>query len=202
MMNIGNPDEAFALSFIPNDGVGLARLEFIINTSIGVHPMALVRFTQLGAQARSDVERITAGYADKPAFFVDRLAEGIATIAAAFYPKDVIVRLSDFKTNEYARHDNGLESGFRDRRARVRRARQGRPRADRTGHRAGAAARSEDWPVRARSQRLSGIRTVSRRVRDRQHLLNADAVLPTTQRLAGANAKRPTAARDALAIPR
>jgi len=108
MMNIGNPDEAFSLSFIPNDGVGLARLEFIINTAIGVHPMALVRYGQLGAQARADVDRLTAGYTDKPAFFVDKLAEGVATIAAAFYPKDVIVRLSDFKTNEYARLAGGI----------------------------------------------------------------------------------------------
>jgi pyruvate,water dikinase len=108
MMNVGNPDEAFALSFIPNDGVGLARLEFIINTAIGVHPMALVRYAQLGGQARADVDRLTAGYADKPAFFVDKLAEGVATIAAAFYPKDVIVRLSDFKTNEYARLAGGV----------------------------------------------------------------------------------------------
>jgi pyruvate,water dikinase len=108
MMNVGNPDEAFALSFIPNDGVGLARLEFIINTAIGVHPMALVRYAQLGGQARADVDRLTAGYTDKPAFFVDKLAEGVATIAAAFYPKDVIVRLSDFKTNEYARLAGGI----------------------------------------------------------------------------------------------
>jgi len=107
MMNVANPDEAFALSFIPNDGVGLARLEFIINNTIGVHPMALVRYERLTGQARADVDRITAGYADKPAFFVDKLAEGIATIAAAFYPKDVIVRLSDFKTNEYARLAGG-----------------------------------------------------------------------------------------------
>jgi pyruvate,water dikinase len=108
MMNVGNPDEAFALSFIPNDGVGLARMEFIITNAIGVHPMALVRYTQLGAQARADVDRLTAGYADKPAFFVDKLAEGVATLAAAFYPKDVIVRLSDFKTNEYARLAGGV----------------------------------------------------------------------------------------------
>lgn len=108
MMNVGNPDEAFALSLIPNDGVGLARLEFIINTAIGVHPMALVRYAQLGGQARTDVDRVTAGYTDKPAFFVDKLAEGVATIAAAFYPKDVIVRLSDFKTNEYARLAGGM----------------------------------------------------------------------------------------------
>ena len=110
MMNVANPDEAFALSFIPNDGVGLARLEFIINNTIGVHPMALVRYGQLSAQARADVDRLTRGYSDKPAFFVDKLAEGVATIAAAFYPKDVIVRLSDFKTNEYARLAGG--AGF------------------------------------------------------------------------------------------
>ena len=110
MMNVGNPGEAFALSFIPNDGVGLARIEFIISTAIGVHPMALVRYAQLTGQARADVDRITAGYTDKPAFFVDRLAEGVGTIAAAFYPKDVIVRLSDFKTNEYARLAGG--AGF------------------------------------------------------------------------------------------
>jgi pyruvate,water dikinase len=114
MMNVGNPDEAFSLSFIPNDGVGLARVEFIISTTIGVHPMALVRYGQLGAQARSDVDRLTAGYTDKPAFFVDRLAEGVATIAAAFYPKDVIVRLSDFKTNEYARLAGGEAFGPRE----------------------------------------------------------------------------------------
>ena len=108
MMNVANPDEAFALSFVPNDGVGLARLEFIINNAIGVHPMALVKYNQLGLQARDDVDRKTAGYADKPAFFVDKLAEGIGTIAAAFYPKDVIVRLSDFKTNEYARLAGGI----------------------------------------------------------------------------------------------
>jgi pyruvate,water dikinase len=107
MMNVGNPDEAFALSFIPNDGVGLARLEFIINNSIGVHPMALVRYSELAGDARVAVDRLTAGYDDKPAYFVDKLAEGIGTIAAAFYPKRVIVRLSDFKTNEYARLAGG-----------------------------------------------------------------------------------------------
>jgi pyruvate,water dikinase len=109
MMNVGNPDEAFALSFVPNDGVGLARLEFIINNAIGVHPLALVRYAKLGTQARTEVDRFTAGYTDKPSFFVDKLAEGVATIAAAFYPKDVIVRLSDFKTNEYARLAGGIE---------------------------------------------------------------------------------------------
>jgi pyruvate, water dikinase len=103
MMNVGNPTEAFRLSFLPNDGVGLAREEFIISTFIKIHPMALIRFAELkDAAAKAEIERLTAGYADKPLFFVDKLAEGVAMIAAAFYPKDVIVRLSDFKTNEYA----------------------------------------------------------------------------------------------------
>jgi pyruvate,water dikinase len=107
MMNVGNPDEAFTLASLPNDGVGLARLEFIIATTIGVHPMALVHYEQLGAQARAEVDRVTGDCADRPDFFVDRLAQGIGTLAAAFHPKDVIVRLSDFKTNEYARLAGG-----------------------------------------------------------------------------------------------
>jgi pyruvate,water dikinase len=107
MMNVGNPDEAFALSFLPNDGVGLARIEFIISNAIGIHPMALVKYAELAPDVRARVDRLTEGYADKPAFFVDRLASGVALLAAAFYPKDVIVRLSDFKTNEYARLAGG-----------------------------------------------------------------------------------------------
>src|SRR5512134_249084 len=83
VMNVGNPDEAFALSFIPNDGVGLARLEFIISNAIGIHPMALVKYHELGADARMEIDRLTAGYSDKPAFFVDRLAQGVAMLAAA-----------------------------------------------------------------------------------------------------------------------
>jgi pyruvate,water dikinase len=103
MMNVGNPEEAFALSVIPNDGVGLAREEFIITTYIKIHPMALLEYDRLEDPAvRTEIDRLTAGYADKPRFFVDRLAQGVGMIAAAFYPKDVIVRLSDFKTNEYA----------------------------------------------------------------------------------------------------
>ncbi len=103
MMNVGNPDEAFNLSFIPNDGVGLARMEFIIINNIRVHPMALIHFNKLtDEKVKSEIEEITRGYKNKPDFFVDKLAEGIATIGAAFYPKDVIVRMSDFKTNEYA----------------------------------------------------------------------------------------------------
>ena len=103
MMNVGNPDEAFALSFIPNDGVGLAREEFIISNYIKVHPLALLDYEHLDDPAvKAEIDRLTAGYADKPGFFVDKLAQGVAMIAAAFYPKDVIVRMSDFKTNEYA----------------------------------------------------------------------------------------------------
>jgi len=103
MMNVGNPQEAFGLSFIPNDGVGLAREEFIISTSIKVHPLALLEFDRLDDQAlRADINRVTVGYSDKAEFFVDKLAQGVAMIGAAFYPKDVIVRLSDFKSNEYA----------------------------------------------------------------------------------------------------
>jgi len=103
MMNVGNPDNAFHLSFIPNDGVGLARLEFIINNFIRIHPMALIRFDELDDEhARREIEQLTVGYEDKKVFFIDRLAQGVAKIAAAFYPKDVIVRMSDFKSNEYA----------------------------------------------------------------------------------------------------
>ena len=103
MMNVGNPEEAFALSFIPNDGVGLAREEFIITTFIKIHPLALLNYgTLTDPEVKRQIEALTVGYADKPQFFVEKLAQGAATLAAAFYPKDVILRLSDFKTNEYA----------------------------------------------------------------------------------------------------
>jgi pyruvate,water dikinase len=103
MMNVGNPDEAFRLSFLPNDGVGLARQEFIISNSIKIHPKALIDFETIeDPETRSEIERLTMGYPDKAGFFVERLAEGVAMIAAAFYPKDVIIRMSDFKSNEYA----------------------------------------------------------------------------------------------------
>jgi len=103
MMNLANPDEAFGMSFIPNAGVGLARMEFIIATAIKVHPLALVEFDTLAdAAAKAQIQQLTIGYADKPQFFVDTLARGVGMLAAAFYPKEVILRLSDFKTNEYA----------------------------------------------------------------------------------------------------
>ncbi len=103
MMNVGDPDNAFHLSYLPNDGVGLARLEFIINNFIRIHPMALVKFDSLPEDhVKREIEQLTVGYKDKKLYFIDRLAQGVAKIAAAFYPKDVIVRMSDFKTNEYA----------------------------------------------------------------------------------------------------
>jgi pyruvate, water dikinase len=103
LMNIGNPEDALSLSAIPNDGVGLARLEFIIANHIQAHPMALVHFDDLtDPKVKAQLADLTTSYADKPQYFVDKLAQGTGLIAAAFYPKPVIVRLSDFKTNEYA----------------------------------------------------------------------------------------------------
>lgn len=103
MINIGNPDIAFKTSFLPNDGVGLARMEFVINESIKAHPLALLHPDRVkNAQARLAISRLLRGYPDGESFFVQRLAEGIGTIAAAFWPKPVVVRLSDFKSNEYA----------------------------------------------------------------------------------------------------
>lgn len=103
MMNIGNPEMAMLQSFIPNEGVGLAREEFIISNYIRIHPLALLHFAKVkDPKVRSIIESHTAAYKNKPQFFIDKLAEGIARIAASFYPKDVIIRLSDFKSNEYA----------------------------------------------------------------------------------------------------
>ncbi len=113
MMNLAEPDQAFGLSFIPNDGVGLAREEFIINNTIKIHPSALIEYenkinrpskekTILDKETIRQIEELTAGHADKIQYYIDKLAEGVGQLAAAFYPKDVIVRFSDFKTNEYA----------------------------------------------------------------------------------------------------
>lgn len=102
MMNVGNPDRAFDFSMLPNAGVGLARLEFIINRMIGVHPKALLNFNTLPIDIKETVKKRIAGYKSPVDFYVDKLVEGVSTIAAAFYPKKVIVRLSDFKSNEYA----------------------------------------------------------------------------------------------------
>ena len=110
MMNIGNPEQAFEESFIPNKGVGLAREEFIINSYIKIHPLALLHFDELkDKEAKKKIIELTAGYEDKRYYFIEKLAHGIAMLAAAFYPKPVILRLSDFKTNEYANLVGGKE---------------------------------------------------------------------------------------------
>ncbi|MBU1202494.1 phosphoenolpyruvate synthase [Patescibacteria group bacterium] len=110
MMNIGNPEMAMAQSFIPNEGVGLAREEFIISNYIRIHPLALLNFAKIkDPKTKRVIEEQTAAYKNKPQFFIDKLAEGISRIAAAFYPKDVIIRLSDFKSNEYASLIGGTE---------------------------------------------------------------------------------------------
>ena len=103
MLNVGNPEQANQLSLLPSAGVGLARMEFIFASWVGVHPLALTRYATLAPSVQREVDRVTAGYTDKTSFLVDRLSQGIGTIAAAFWPRPVILRFSDFKTNEYAR---------------------------------------------------------------------------------------------------
>ncbi len=108
-INVGEPSSAFSLSMLPTSGVGLARMEFIVNNSIKVHPMALIHFDRINEpKLRDQIESITKGYDDKEEFFVDKLAQGIGMIAAAFYPREVILRMSDFKTNEYANLIGGM----------------------------------------------------------------------------------------------
>ncbi|MFN0063650.1 MAG: phosphoenolpyruvate synthase [Myxococcaceae bacterium] len=103
LLNIGSPEQALKLARLPSDGIGLARMEFIFATWVGIHPMALLHPEKLPASVRSEIEHRTAGYAKQTDYFVDRLSQGIATLAAAFHPRPVILRFSDFKTNEYAR---------------------------------------------------------------------------------------------------
>jgi pyruvate,water dikinase len=103
MLNVGEPDMAFGLSFLPNDGVGLAREEFIINNYIKIHPLALLNYDKItDKKVKQQIDELTRGYTDKKQYYIDRLAQGVAMISAAFHPKDVIIRLSDFKSNEYA----------------------------------------------------------------------------------------------------
>ncbi len=110
MMNVGNPDQAFEFSFIPNDGVGLAREEFIISSYIKIHPLALLHYDKLKDQkVKETIDELTYAYKSKTEFFIEKLAQGVAMIAAAFYPKDVVVRMSDFKSNEYANLIGGHE---------------------------------------------------------------------------------------------
>jgi pyruvate,water dikinase len=114
MINLGNPEVAFKTTLLPSNGAGLPRMEFIINQHIGIHPMALAcPYKIKSARDRRQISRLTAGYKRPSDFFVERLAEGVGTISAAFYPRPVIVRLSDFKTNEYANLVGG--AGFEPR---------------------------------------------------------------------------------------
>jgi pyruvate,water dikinase len=170
MINLGNPDLAFKTSFLPNDGVGLARMEFIISEYIRVHPLALLHPEQVDdPQARATIDRLTGGYVDGSAFFVERLSEGIGTIAAAFWPKPVVVRMSDFKSNEYAsliggRHFEPSESnpmlGFRG--------------ASRYAH----PAYAEGFALECRAMR---------RVREEMGLTNVILMLPFVRRIAEAD---------------
>ncbi|MBU1975978.1 MAG: phosphoenolpyruvate synthase [Nanoarchaeota archaeon] len=110
MMNVGNPDQCFEASFIPNEGVGLAREEFIINSYIKIHPLALIHYDKLkNKTVKNKIESLTAAYKDKQVYYIDTLAQGIGKICAAFYPKKVIVRMADFKSNEYANLIGGTE---------------------------------------------------------------------------------------------
>jgi len=109
LLNVGNPEHALRQSLLPSDGVGLARMEFVFAGWVGVHPLALTRYASLTPAVQCQVDAITAGYLDKTAYFVDRLAQGIGTIAAAFHPRPVILRFSDFKTNEYAKLVGGKD---------------------------------------------------------------------------------------------
>jgi pyruvate, water dikinase len=170
MINLGNPELAFKASFLPNDGVGLARMEFIISEHIRVHPLALLHPEQVDdPEARKTIDRLTRDYPDGGAFFVERLSEGIGTIAAAFWPKPVVVRMSDFKTNEYASLIGGAafepsESnpmlGFRG--------------ASRYAH----PAYAEGFALECRAMR---------RVREQMGLTNVILMLPFVRRLAEAD---------------
>jgi pyruvate,water dikinase len=169
MINLGNPDLAFKTSFLPNDGVGLARMEFIISESIKAHPLALIHPEKVtDAGERETLARLTRGYPDGETFFVERLAEGIGTIAAAFFPKPVVVRMSDFKTNEYASllggaafepHEDNPMLGFRG--------------ASRYAH----PAYAEGFALECRAMK---------RVREEMGLTNVILMLPFVRRVAEA----------------
>ena len=170
MINLGNPDLAFKTSFLPNDGVGLARMEFIISEYIRVHPLALLHPEKVDdPETRRTIDRITQGYPDGSSFFVERLSEGIGTIAAAFWPKPVVVRMSDFKTNEYASLLGGR--GFEPSESNPMIGFRG---ASRYGH----PAYAEGFALECRAMR---------RVRDVMGLTNVILMLPFVRRVAEAD---------------
>jgi pyruvate,water dikinase len=170
MINLGNPDLAFKTSFLPNDGVGLARMEFIVSEYIKVHPLALLHPEKVAdPEALRTIERLTRGYSDGGAFFVQRLSEGIGTIAAAFWPKPVVVRMSDFKTNEYASLIGG--SGFEPSESNPMIGFRG---ASRYAH----PAYAEGFALECRAMQ---------RVRDEMGLTNVIIMLPFVRRIAEAD---------------
>jgi pyruvate, water dikinase len=170
MVNLGNPDLAFKTSFLPNDGVGLARMEFIISEYIRVHPLALLHPEKVDdPEARRTIDRLTQGYADGTAFFTERLSEGIGTIAAAFWPKPVVVRMSDFKSNEYASLLGG--QGFEPSESNPMIGFRG---ASRYAH----PAYAEGFALECRAMR---------RVRDEMGLTNVILMLPFVRRVAEAD---------------
>src|ERR1700756_3329371 len=170
MVNLGNPDLAFKTSFLPNDGVGLARMEFIVSEYIKVHPLALLHPEKVDdPEARRTINRLTHGYSDGGAYFVQRLSEGIGTIAAAFWPKPVVVRMSDFKTNEYASLVGG--SGFEPSESNPMLGFRG---ASRYAH----PAYAEGFALECRAMR---------RVREEMGLTNVILMIPFVRRLAEAD---------------
>ena len=180
MMNVGNPEQAFHFAMLPNEGVGLARLEFIISNAIGIHPNAALAYPKLPEDVKRSIEAKTVGYRDPVNFYVEKLAEGIATIAAAFWPKRVIVRMSDFKTNEYANlvggtlyepHEENPMLGFRG--------------AGRYAH-----------PMFRHAFQLE-CRAI-RRVRDDMGLTNAEVMLPFVRTLGDADAALEVLAENGL----
>ncbi|ULL12848.1 phosphoenolpyruvate synthase [Mycobacterium liflandii] len=181
MVNLGNPDLAFKTSFLPNDGVGLARMEFIVGEYIKVHPLALLHPDKVDdPEARRTIERLTRGYSDGAEFFVQRLSEGIGTIAAAFWPKPVVVRMSDFKSNEYASLIGG--SGFEPTESNPMIGFRG---ASRYAH----PAYAEGFALECRAMQ---------RVRDQMGLTNVVIMLPFVRRVAEADLVLETMAEHGL----
>ncbi|GJP27925.1 phosphoenolpyruvate synthase [Mycobacterium marinum] len=181
MVNLGNPDLAFKTSFLPNDGVGLARMEFIVGEYIKVHPLALLHPDKVDDhEARRTIERLTRGYSDGAEFFVQRLSEGIGTIAAAFWPKPVVVRMSDFKSNEYASLIGG--SGFEPTESNPMIGFRG---ASRYAH----PAYAEGFALECRAMQ---------RVRDQMGLTNVVIMLPFVRRVAEADLVLETMAEHGL----
>jgi pyruvate,water dikinase len=180
MMNVGNPQLAFDFAQMPNQGVGLARLEFIINNNIGVHPKAILDYPAVDADLKKAVESVARGHASPRAFYVDKVAEGVATIAAAFWPKPVIVRLSDFKSNEYRKLIGGSRYEPEEENPML-------------GFRGAARYLSADF-AEAFAMECEALR----RVRDEMGLVNVEVMVPFVRTLGQAQAVTELLARHGL----